>query len=158
MEIDHKQILANRLASRFSRRRLMQGMGAGAAAAVLPSAASANGGHIKLAWIDFVDTLDPHFTGFLGAIKIHNNIYNGLLKITYDGEKVAFVPDLAESWKLLDDKTHLFKLHAGVKFHDGEPATPKPSNGASSGCGRASPSRRMPGSTNISKASRWSIR
>ena len=121
MAIDHKQILANSLAARFSRRRLLHGAGAAVAAASLPSVSrAADGGHIKLAWIDFVDTLDPHFTSYLGAIKIHNNIYNGLLKVEYDGEKVSFVPDLAESWKLIDDKTHVFKLRSGVKFHDGE--------------------------------------
>jgi len=119
MAINHKRILANSLAARFGRRRLLQG--AGAAAVGLPATAHATGGgHIKIAWIDFVDTLDPHFTSYLGAIKIHNNIYNGLLKVVYDGEKVSFVPDLAESWTLLDDKTHVFKLHSGVKFHDGE--------------------------------------
>ncbi len=98
MAIDHKQILANTLAARLGRRRLLQGAGAAVAAAGLPAVArAAEGGHIKLAWIDFVDTLDPHFTSYLGAIKIHNNIYNGLLKVEYDGEKVSFVPDLAES-------------------------------------------------------------
>ncbi|TBR24911.1 MAG: ABC transporter substrate-binding protein, partial [Reyranella sp.] len=120
MAIDHKQILATTLAARLGRRRLLQGAAATAAAGLPAVARSADGGHIKLAWIDFVDTLDPHFTSYLGAIKIHNNIYNGLLKVEYDGEKVSFVPDLAESWTLLDDKTHLFKLRKGVKFHDGE--------------------------------------
>ena len=121
MAIDHKQMLANTLAARFGRRRLLQGAGATAATAGLPAVSHASGGgHIRLAWIDFVDTLDPHFTGYLGAVKIHNNIYNGLLKVEYDGEKVSFVPDLAESWSLLDDKTHVFKLRKDVKFHDGE--------------------------------------
>ena len=82
MAIDHKQILANSLAARFGRRRLLHGAGAAIAATGLPSVShAADGGHIKLAWIDFVDTLDPHFTSYLGAIKIHNNIYNGLLKV-----------------------------------------------------------------------------
>ena len=125
MPVDHKQILATRLAARFSRRGMLRGIGGGAAMAAtfgLPDAAgAADGGRIKLAWIDFVDTLDPHFTGFLGAIKIHNNIFNGVLKTVYDGTTVSFVPDLARSWDMLDDKTHIFKLHADVRFHDGEP-------------------------------------
>lgn len=123
-EIDHKRILAARLATEFSRRGVLKGIGAGALAAsalAMPSPARAEGGgHIKLAWVDFIDTLDPHFTGFLGAIKVHNNIYNGLLKVAYDGTTVSFVPDLATSWELLDDKTHVFKLRPGVKFHNGD--------------------------------------
>jgi len=123
MAIDHKQILASSLAGRFTRRRMLHGLGAGAAVVTAgrPSVSrAADDKHIKLAWVDFIDTLDPHFTSYLGAIKVHNNIYNGLLKITYDGEKVSFVPDLAESWTLVDDKTHLFKLRKGVRFHDGD--------------------------------------
>jgi peptide/nickel transport system substrate-binding protein len=123
-EIDHKKILAARLGTLFSRRNVLQGLGATAVVAsslsLSPRARAAAGGEIKLAWTDFIDTLDPHFTGFLGAVKVHNNIYNGLLKVTYDGEKVSFVPDLATSWELLDDKTHLFKLRDGVKFHNGD--------------------------------------
>lgn len=121
---DHKAILAERLLGGLNRRDVMKGLGAGAvlAATVRPNAARAQaGGHIKLAWIDHVDTLDPHFTGFLGAVKIHNNIYNGLLKVEYDGQKVSFVPDLAETWDVKDDKVHVFKLRPNVKFHDGTP-------------------------------------
>jgi len=123
-DIDHKEILAAKLAAQFSRRGVLKGLGAGALVAsslsVPSTARAAGGGEIKLAWVDFIDTLDPHFTGFLGAIKVHNNIYNGLLKVAYDGETVSFVPDLAESWELLDDKTHVFKLREGVKFHNGD--------------------------------------
>jgi peptide/nickel transport system substrate-binding protein len=68
-----------------------------------------------------IDTLDPHFTGFLSAIQVINNIHNGLLKIVYDGENLTFEPDLAETWDLEDEKTHVFKLREGVKFHDGTP-------------------------------------
>lgn len=123
MPIDHRRVVADRLAARFGRRRLLQGLGGGvamAATAGLPKGAQAQaGGHIRLGWIDFVDTLDPHFTGFLGAIKIHNNIYNGILKAVYDGKRVSFVPDLATSWDMPDETTHIFKLHPGVRFHDG---------------------------------------
>jgi peptide/nickel transport system substrate-binding protein len=125
-EIDHKNVLLGRFSREFSRRRFLQGMAAAgaltAATGALPKVAgAAAGGHIKLAWVKHVDTLDPHFTGFLEAVKIINNVHNGLLKVTYDGVKVAFVPDLAETWDLLDEKTHVFKLRSGVKFHDGTP-------------------------------------
>lgn len=129
-DVDHKAILTERITAQFSRRSLMKGLGAGLVTAgaagvtggVFPSLArAAQSGHIKIAEVKVVDTLDPHFTGFLSAIQIINNIHNGLLKLTYDGKTVKVVPDLAESWDLEDDKTHVFKLRSGVKFHDGTP-------------------------------------
>jgi peptide/nickel transport system substrate-binding protein len=123
--VDHKSKLEETVLATLNRRDMIRGMGAGslaiAAGAMGSGPARAEGGHIKLAWIDHIDTLDPHFTSFFGAIKIHNNIYNGLLKVQYDGKRVTFVPDLAETWTINDDKVHTFKLRPGVKFHDGTP-------------------------------------
>ncbi|MBI3327618.1 MAG: ABC transporter substrate-binding protein [Nitrospinae bacterium] len=79
------------------------------------------GGMIKLGIGENIDTLDPHNTTIITAVAIHNNIYNGLLKITYDGQKVDFVPDLAHTWEIIGDRTHVFRLHKGVTFHNGEP-------------------------------------
>jgi peptide/nickel transport system substrate-binding protein len=120
----HKAILEERLSALIGRRTLLKGMGAGLLAAagttVLPDPAkAAQSGHIRVASISHIDTLDPHFTFFLSAVQVINNIHNGLLKVTYDGTAVKFVPDLAETWDMEDDQTHLFKLRAGVKFHDG---------------------------------------
>lgn len=133
-EQSHKDKLAEVLAAGMNRRGFMKliGSGAGLAAssAIMGSALVQNamaatspkrGGTIKLAWVDAVDTLDPHFTSSLGSVKILNNIYNGLLKVAYDGKKVSFVPDLAEKWEMPDDKTHVFTLRKGVKFHNGDP-------------------------------------
>lgn len=123
--IDHKKILAERLSARFGRRTILKGLGAGiltAATTGAPSLVKAQqSGHIKIASIKVIDTLDPHFTGFLSSIQIINNIHNGLLKIVYDGKNVTFEPDLAESWDIEGDKVHVFKLRDGVKFHDGTP-------------------------------------
>ncbi|KAA8608241.1 ABC transporter substrate-binding protein [Salipiger aestuarii] len=125
-QIDHKKILAERMSARFGRRAVLKGIGAGILAATaggsFPNVARAQqSGHLKIASVKVIDTLDPHFTGFLSAIQIINNIHNGLLKITYDGEQVAFEPDLAETWDLEDEVTHVFKLREGVMFHDGTP-------------------------------------
>jgi peptide/nickel transport system substrate-binding protein len=122
-----KQRLASRLAHDLGRRDFLRGsaaIGGAAALGALPDTTLAaepkRGGTIKWAHIVAPDTLDPHFTGSLGAIKIHNNIYNGLLKVTYEGGKVSFVPDLAEKWTMVDEKTHVFTLRPGVKFHNGD--------------------------------------
>jgi peptide/nickel transport system substrate-binding protein len=58
------------------------------------------------------------------ACSIHNNIYNGLLKITSpDGKSVDFKPDLAREWEVQGDRVHVFRLHKGVTFHNGDPCT-----------------------------------
>jgi peptide/nickel transport system substrate-binding protein len=69
------------------------------------------------------DTLDPHHTSFLLAIKVHNNIYNGIVKIAYDGKNVSFVPDLATEWDIKDETIHTFRFHQGVQFHNGDELT-----------------------------------
>ena len=135
--VDHRAVLAERLAARFAaeRRQLLRAGAAGAAALALGgvglSSVTSNahaqgqpvkrGGTIRLGWIDALDTLDPHYTSSLGSIKVINNIYNGILKVAYDGKKVSFEPDLAERWDAVSDRVHVFRLRKGVKFHNGDP-------------------------------------
>lgn len=64
----------------------------------------------------------PHLDPTAGAAAaideiVYDNIFEGLTKIGSRGE---VLPALAESWTVSDDgKTYTFKLHTGVKFHDG---------------------------------------
>lgn len=81
------------------------------------------GGTIKIgSWIN-IDTLDPHNTTSIVATAIHNNIYNGILKVAYDGKEVTFVPDLATEWEIVGDREHVFRFRKGVTFHNGDPFT-----------------------------------
>ena len=62
--------------------------------------------------------LDPT-AGAAAAIRevVYANVFEGLTRI---GSKGEVLPDLAESWTISDDgKVYTFKLHSGVKFHDG---------------------------------------
>lgn len=128
---DHRAVLAEVLREEVTRRAFLQRVGAAAlaagAAGVLPRPAAARplrrGGTLKVAWLDPVDTLDPHFASSPGAIKVLNNIYNGILKVDYDGKRVRFIPDLAERWEMPDPVTHILTLRRGVKFHTGEEFT-----------------------------------
>ena len=79
------------------------------------------GGTIKIGSFTNIDTLDPHNTTNIAATAIHNNIYSGILKITYDGKEVKFVPDLAQEWEIVGDRVHVFRFHKGVTFHNGDP-------------------------------------
>jgi peptide/nickel transport system substrate-binding protein len=81
------------------------------------------GGMIKIGVFINIDTLDPHNTTNIAATSIHNNIYNGLLKVAYDGQVVSFVPDLAREWEIVGDRIHVFRFHKGVTFHNGDPFT-----------------------------------
>ena len=116
-----------------TRRAMLQALGVTAAgltglAAGLPGLAQAQtpkrGGTIKIGSFQNIDTLDAHNTTFITACAIHNNIYNGLLKITSpDGKGVDFKPDLAREWEVQGDRVHVFRLHKGVTFHNGDPCT-----------------------------------
>ena len=117
-----------------SRREMLQALGLAAAglAAGLPLGAPGpahaqtpkRGGTIKIGSFQNIDTLDAHNTTFITACAIHNNIYNGLLKITStDGKSVDFKPELAREWEVQGDRVHIFRLHKGVTFHNGDPCT-----------------------------------
>ena len=116
-----------------SRRAVLQALGMGAAglaglSAGRPGLAEAQapkrGGTIKIGSFQNIDTLDAHNTTFITACGIHNNIYNGLLRITStDGKSVDFKPDLAREWEIQGDRVHVFRLHKGVTFHNGDPCT-----------------------------------
>lgn len=64
----------------------------------------------------------PHLDPTAGAAAaidevVYANVFEGLTRIGPSGE---VVPDLAQSWTVSDDgKVYTFKLHTGVKFHDG---------------------------------------
>ncbi|MEE8301325.1 MAG: ABC transporter substrate-binding protein [Candidatus Tectomicrobia bacterium] len=90
---------------------------------MLRSAAAATpkrGGTITIGMSANPDRLDPHRTSTLLAIKTHNNIYNGILKITFDGKKVRFEPDLANEWEIKNETIHTFRFRKGVRFHNGD--------------------------------------
>ncbi|HVQ77428.1 MAG TPA: ABC transporter substrate-binding protein [Candidatus Binatia bacterium] len=118
-----------------NRRAVLRALGWSAAAGMagglplgLPSLAHAQkpkrGGTIRIGSFSNIDTLDAHNTTSIVACSIHNNIYNGLLKITSpDGRGVDFQPDLAREWEIQGDRIHVFRLHQGVTFHNGDPCT-----------------------------------
>ncbi len=51
------------------------------------------------------------------AESVIRHVFDNLLEATPDGQ---LVPGLAESYRIVDDKTIEFKLRRGVKFHNGE--------------------------------------
>ena len=63
-------------------------------------------------------TLDPHARSETTTTTIQRHVYENL--IGFDAN-LKIVPQLAESWKLVNDTTWEFKLRKGVKFQNGEP-------------------------------------
>src|SRR5512143_2015668 len=63
-------------------------------------------------------TLDPHSRSETTTTTMQRHVYENL--IGYD-PNLKIVPELAESWKLVNDNTWEFKLRKGIKFHNGEP-------------------------------------
>ncbi len=129
---DGFEVVRELLREEVNRREALRILGwstAGLAGALtLPDLARAQqprrGGTIKIGSFSNIDTLDAHNTTFIVACAIHNNIYNGLLKITSpDGKSVDFKPELAREWEIQGDRVHVFRLHKGVTFHNGDPLT-----------------------------------
>jgi peptide/nickel transport system substrate-binding protein len=67
-----------------------------------------------------VTTLDPHFFHLTSNTEIDKLVYSGL--VTQDVD-LKVIPDLAVSWRAVDDTHWEFKLREGVKWHDGSPFT-----------------------------------
>ncbi|MBN1384233.1 MAG: peptide-binding protein [Elusimicrobia bacterium] len=65
--------------------------------------------------------LNPVLSSDSASGDINDLIFDGLVK--YD-KNINIVPDLAESWEILDDgKIIIFNLRKNIKWHDGKPFT-----------------------------------
>jgi peptide/nickel transport system substrate-binding protein len=63
-------------------------------------------------------TMDPHNTTQMTAMQPFNFLYNKLLN---RDDEMQLVPELAESWRSIDETTWEVRLRQGVTFHNGEP-------------------------------------
>jgi peptide/nickel transport system substrate-binding protein len=65
-----------------------------------------------------IESADPHTNQAL----VYNNVirlsvFNALVRY---GPNLEYVPDLAEKWENPDDKTYIFHLRQGAKYHNGQ--------------------------------------
>ncbi len=81
---------------------------------------SASAAGLRIGVSSEVTTLDPHFFHLTSNTEIDKLIYSGL--VTQDAN-LKVIPDLAVSWRTLDETHWEFKLREGVKWQDGSPFT-----------------------------------
>jgi peptide/nickel transport system substrate-binding protein len=65
-----------------------------------------------------IDTGDPHISQLLiynNVVRL--NVFNSLVRY---GPTMDYQPDLAEKWETPDDKTYIFHMRKGVKYHNGQ--------------------------------------
>jgi len=91
-------------------------LGALAAALAVTGAGTAAAADLTIGLGGAVSSMDPHYHNVATNNMINRHIFGRL--VDQDAQQ-KLVPDLAESWKAIDDTTWEFKLRKGVKFHDG---------------------------------------
>ena len=64
--------------------------------------------------------LDPHFANNSPTKAVVRHFFDALVQFD---DNLRPVPALAESWKVLNEKTWEFKLRRGVQFSDGSQLT-----------------------------------
>ena len=77
--------------------------------------------------------LDPHLSVSFLTQNPASLIYNSLVRLTYTFEQkspydLTLMPDLAERWEYLDEKTLVFYLRKGVRFHNKPPVNGREMN------------------------------
>ena len=60
--------------------------------------------------------MDPRFNIDTHSENVVELLFNGLVRVN---ESLEIVPDLAESFEMLDALTYVFRLRKGIRFHDG---------------------------------------
>jgi peptide/nickel transport system substrate-binding protein len=94
-----------------------------------PASAQKSGGILKLYHRDSPGSLSTHEEATVSAIAPAMALFNNLVLFNQQEKqnRPEFIqPELADSWSWNEDHTRLsFKLHQGVKWHDGQPFTAK---------------------------------
>jgi len=84
-----------------------------------------SGGLMTIAISEGPKTMDPHFSTGVAMNHPGRPIFQNLVEVlqpeplTDSRQSGKVEPQLAESWSMPDDKTIIFKLRKGVKFHNG---------------------------------------
>ncbi len=68
-----------------------------------------------------VTSMDPHQGKETPSVEVTCNIFDTLTTINSATNEIE--PQIAESWEQKDDKTYVFKIRQGIKFHDGSDLT-----------------------------------
>jgi peptide/nickel transport system substrate-binding protein len=93
-----------------------------AVAAVLASTEMAAAGKsddtLSIAVTDWWSTLDPYQFPLDEASVFYQSVYETLA--SYDERAQKYLPQLAKSWKRIDDRTLEFELRDDVRFHNGD--------------------------------------
>ncbi|PID56729.1 ABC transporter substrate-binding protein [candidate division KSB3 bacterium] len=86
----------------------------------VPAAALAQENTLTLALESDPTNIDPRFGTDVNSARVYQLVSNALIR---KDPHSNLVPDLAERWENPDDKTYVFYLRKGVKFHDGSEFT-----------------------------------
>jgi peptide/nickel transport system substrate-binding protein len=89
-------------------------------ALILPAAAQAPKETLSVDLASDAATLDPQVQWDTDSYSIYRNIFDNLLTRDDSGK---IVPQIAASWRYLDDNTIDFTIRSGVRFQDGSPLT-----------------------------------
>jgi peptide/nickel transport system substrate-binding protein len=84
--------------------------------------AAAESEYLTLAMVTSPNNLDPRVGSDESSQKLHQLLYNSLLKLDH---QLRVVPDLAVSIETPDELTYVVHLRQGVRFHDGRQLTAK---------------------------------
>ena len=82
-----------------------------------PTGTPTAGGTLQAALTGEPDTIDPATSAIYTGAQVYDNIFNKLIDLDASNQ---FYGQLATKWTATDDKTWVFDLVDGVKFHNGE--------------------------------------
>lgn len=88
--------------------------------ALLPMAASAEGGTLRFGTDAEPIGFDPHTISAVASLRVISQLYNTLVDVDED---LNVIPELATSWEQPDDVTYIFHLRDDVTFHNGRQMT-----------------------------------
>ena len=89
----------------------------GSSSAAGSTTAPTGGGTLTAALTGNPSSMDPAAAGIYTSLQVIDNIFSKLIDMDENGK---FIPDLATSWKQVDDVTYTFDLAPNVTFHNGE--------------------------------------